>query len=155
MTTTHSSDPVPILAFRRPGASLSAPLGSMVAVMRPAVRIALDLVLVLVFSVIGRASHRETLSPGGILTTAWPFLVAALLASLLACVVLRLSWLREGLLVWFLTVVVGMLLRGVAGGGLAIGFLIVATLVLAAFLIGWRLVWSLVTRHSATVGTAT
>ncbi|MBI4900412.1 MAG: DUF3054 domain-containing protein [Actinobacteria bacterium] len=123
--------------------------------MRPPVRIALDLVLVLVFSVIGRASHGERLSPSGILTTAWPFLVAALVASLLACVVLRLSWLREGLLVWFLTVVLGMLLRGVAGGGLAIGFLVVATLVLAAFLVGWRSVWSVVARRHSAVGTAT
>jgi Protein of unknown function (DUF3054) len=97
--------------------------------MRTSIRIALDLVLVLVFAIIGRASHGEALTPGGILLTGWPFLVGCLLASVLACVVLRLSWLREGLLVWAIT-----------GGSLAIGFLIVATIVLAVFLIGWRMV---------------
>jgi len=108
--------------------------------MRTPIRIALDLVLVVVFVIIGRASHGEALTPGGILLTGWPFLVGCLLGSVLACVVLRLSWLREGLLVWAITVVVGMLLRGITGGSLAIGFLIVATIVLAVFLIGWRMV---------------
>ncbi len=108
--------------------------------MRTPARIIVDLVLVLVFAVVGRASHGEALSLGGILQTGWPFLVACLVASVLACIVLRLSWLREGLLVWAITVVVGMLLRGIAGGGLAMGFLIVATIVLALFLIGWRMV---------------
>jgi hypothetical protein len=66
--------------------------------------------------------------------------VGCLIGTVLASLVLTLSWLREGLLVWSVTVVVGMLLRGIAGGGLAIGFLIVATLVLAVFLIGWRMI---------------
>ncbi len=122
--------------------------------MRPPLRIALDLVLVVVFSVIGRASHGEVLSPAGILLTAWPFLVGGLIGSVLACMVLRLSWFREGVLVWFLTVVLGMLLRGLAGGGLAIGFLIVATVVLAVFLIGWRWVWSRLARRSSPTRTA-
>jgi len=108
--------------------------------MRTSIRIALDLVLVVVFAIIGRASHGEALTLGGILVTGWPFLVGCLLGSVLACVVLRLSWLREGLLAWAITVVVGMLLRGITGGSLAIGFLIVATIVLAVFLIGWRMV---------------
>lgn len=122
--------------------------------MRTAARVASDLVLVLVFSVIGRASHHEPLSASGILLTAWPFLAACLIASLLACVVLRLSWFREGVLVWFLTVLVGMLLRGVTGGGLAIGFLVVATVVLAVFLIGWRWAWSVASRRRTPASTA-
>jgi len=113
---------------------------SIVNVMRTPARIVGDLVLVLVFAVIGRASHGEVLSAGGVLQTGWPFLVACLVGSVLACVVLRLGWLREGLLVWAITVVVGMLLRGITGGGLAVGFLVVATLVLAVFLIGWRMI---------------
>ena len=108
--------------------------------MRTPIRIALDLVLVVVFVIIGRASHGEALTTGGILMTGWPFLVGCLLGSVLACVVLRLSWLMEGLLVLAITVVVGMLLRGITGWILAIGFLIVATIVLAVFLIGWRMV---------------
>ena len=108
--------------------------------MRTSARIALDLVLVAVFAVVGRASHRESLSLSGLVQTGWPFLVGCLIGTVLACRVLRLGWLREGLLVWAVTVVVGLLLRGVSGGGLAIGFLVVATLVLAIFLIGWRMV---------------
>jgi len=108
--------------------------------MRTPARIAIDLVLVVVFAVVGRASHGEALSLGGLLVTGWPFLLGCLIGSVLASVVLRLSWLREGLLVWAITVVLGMLLRGITGGGMAIGFLIVATIVLAVFLIGWRMV---------------
>lgn len=122
--------------------------------MRTAARVVTDLVLVLVFSIIGRASHREALSASGILLTAWPFLAACLLGSLLACVALRLAWFREGLLVWFVTVVVGMLVRGLTGGGLALGFLIVATVVLAVFLIGWRWAWSAFARRRSSVSTA-
>ena len=108
--------------------------------MRTPARIAIDLVLVVVFAVVGRASHGEALSLDGLLVTGWPFLLGCLIGSVLASVVLRLSWLREGLLVWAITVVLGMLLRGITGGGMAIGFLIVATVVLAAFLVGWRMV---------------
>ena len=108
--------------------------------MRTPARIAIDLVLVVVFAVVGRASHGEALSLDGLLVTGWPFLLGCLIGSVLASVVLRLSWPREGLLVWAITVVLGMLLRGITGGGMAIGFLIVATIVLAVFLIGWRMV---------------
>ena len=112
--------------------------------MRTPARIAIDLVLVVVFAVVGRASHGEALSLDGLLVTGWPFLLGCLIGSVLASVVLRLSWLREGLLVWAITVVLGMLLRGITGGGMAIGFLIVATIVLAVFLIGWRMIaWRL------------
>jgi hypothetical protein len=118
--------------------------------MRTPVRIAIDVVLVLVFAVVGRASHGEDLSLVGILQTGWPFLVGCLIGSVLGCLVLRLGWLREGLLVWAITVVVGMLLRGITGGGLAVGFLIVATLVLALFLVGWRMVaWRMAVTRSA------
>jgi hypothetical protein len=113
-------------------------------------RIAIDVVLVLVFAVVGRASHGEDLSLVGVLQTGWPFLLGCLAGSLLGCHVLRLGWLREGLLVWAITVVVGMLLRGITGGGLAVGFLIVATVVLALFLVGWRMVaWRMTVARSA------
>jgi hypothetical protein len=121
--------------------------------MRTPLRIAIDLVLVVVFAVIGRASHGESVSVGGVLVTGWPFLVACLLGSVLACLVLRLAWLREGLLVWVVTLVVGMLLRGIAGGGLAVAFLIVAAVVLAVLLIGWRMVaWRITVAKPADPG---
>jgi hypothetical protein len=118
--------------------------------MRTSIRIALDLVLVVVFAIIGRASHGEALTLGGVLLTGWPFFVGCLLGSVLAGVLLRLPWLYEGLLVWLTTVVLGMFLRGITGGGMAAGFLIVATLVLAFLLIGWRMLAALARRRAAT-----
>ena len=117
--------------------------------MRTSIRIALDLVLVVVFAIIGRASHGEALTLGGVLVTGWPFLVGCLLGSVIAGVLLRLPWLYEGLLVWLTTVVLGMFLRGITGGGMAAGFLIVATLVLAVLLIGWRMLAALARRRAA------
>jgi hypothetical protein len=116
--------------------------------MRTSIRIALDLVLVVVFAIIGRASHGEALTLGGILVTGWPFLVGCLVGSLIAGVLLRLPWLYEGLLVWLTTVVLGMFLRAITGGGMALGFLIVATVVLAVLLIGWRMLAALARRRA-------
>lgn len=116
--------------------------------MRAPVRIVIDLVLVLVFAVIGRASHGEALSLSGIATTAWPFLVGCLVGSLVAVLAMRVTWLTEGLVVWLVTVLVGMVLRSLSGGGMAAGFLVVATVVLAAFLIGWRAIASRLPRRA-------
>jgi hypothetical protein len=115
--------------------------------MRPWMKTCLDLVLVLVFAVIGRASHSEVVTPLGILTTASPFLVAGAIGSVLACLVLRLGWLKEGALVWSTTAVVGLLLRAITGGGMALAFMIVATTTLAVLLVGWRLIASRVARR--------
>jgi hypothetical protein len=116
--------------------------------MRTSIKVALDLVLVVVFSIIGRASHGEALTLSGVLVTGWPFLVGCLLGSVIAGVLLRLPWLYEGLLVWLTTVVLGLFLRGITGGGMAAGFLIVATLVLAFLLIGWRMLAALARRRT-------
>jgi len=117
--------------------------------MRTPARIAIDLVLVVVFAVVGRASHGEALSIDGLLVTGWPFLLGCLVGSLIAGVLLRLPWLYEGLLVWLTTVVLGMFLRAITGGGMALGFLIVATVVLALLLIGWRMLAALARRRAA------
>ncbi|MGV8849883.1 MAG: DUF3054 domain-containing protein [Propionibacteriaceae bacterium] len=114
----------------------------MVTTMRPWTKTLLDLVLVLVFAIIGRASHDEGPTPLGVLTTGWPFLVAGAIGSVLACLVLRLGWLKEGVIVWSTTAVVGLLLRAVTGGGVAVAFMIVATTTLGILLVGWRFVVS-------------
>ena len=87
-----------------------------------------DAVLVLVFAVIGRASHDE--NPAGFLLTAWPFLVALVVGHLLAAGLARrprrpwsLSW---GAIVWIVTVAGGMLLRAATGAGTALPFVLVA-----------------------------
>lgn len=106
-----------------------------------------DVVLVVVFAVIGRASHGEDLSPGGIATTSWPFL-AALVAGWLVTLAWRAPFapLRTGVGIWVVTVAGGMLLRAVSGQGVQVAFVIVAAIVLALFLIGWRAIAALVRR---------
>jgi hypothetical protein len=99
----------------------------------------LDVVLVVLFTVIGRVSHGEGLGFAGVAQTAWPFLVGTLLAWLVFSAWRRpLALVRTGLPVWLLTVIVGMVLRVVSGQGVAVSFVIVATIVLAVFLLGWR-----------------
>lgn len=102
---------------------------------------AVDAIAVLLFAGVGRLSHGEGLSLSGIIDTAMPFLVGVVVAWF---VIDRLEWdpyaAKTGLVVLGGAVVVGMALRAVFGVGIALPFIIVATLVLAAFFQGWRLV---------------
>ncbi|MEV7618711.1 DUF3054 domain-containing protein [Microbacterium sp. NPDC089321] len=110
-----------------------------------------DAVFVLIFAVIGRASHDE--DPLGFLLTAWPFLVALFVGHALAALVParpRRPWsLGWGLVVWIVTLGGGMLLRIASGDTAETPFIIVAALVLAAMLLGWRLIALLVRRYRA------
>lgn len=115
-----------------------------------AAAVTLDVVLVVAFAVIGRASHHDgVLGEGGIglATTAWPFLAALGLGWLVS-----LAWraplapLRSGVPIWLVTVVGGMLLRALSGQGTAVPFIVVATLTLLLMLVGWRAVAPLVRR---------
>jgi hypothetical protein len=106
-----------------------------------------DALLVLLFVLIGRGSHEERFTLVGALTTWWPFLVGLALGWL----VMR-AWRRPtglvlpGIPIWAITVVVGMLLRLVSGQGIQLSFVIVASAVLAVFLLGWRAAAKLVSR---------
>ena len=117
---------------------------------RPALAFAIDVVLVLVFAAVGRASHAESSPVLGALTTAWPFLVG----TLFGWGVVRLRrkrWPLEvgpGITVWFATVLFGMLLRLASGQGTALPFVAVAALTLAVLLVGWRAVAALGTGPS-------
>jgi hypothetical protein len=105
-----------------------------------------DLVLVVAFVLIGRASHNE--GPWGTLVTLWPFVTGLAIGWIGARAwrsPLRLRW--TGLTVWAATVIIGMLLRAVSGQGVQLGFVIVTTVVLAAFLLGWRGIAQLVLRR--------
>ena len=104
-----------------------------------------DLVLVLVFVLIGRGSHEEGFTLLGTVNTAWPF-VAGLALGWLVSRAWRdpLSIRRAALPVWASTVVIGVLLRAVSGQGVAVSFVIVTLLVLAAFLFGWRAIARLI-----------
>ncbi|MCX7521726.1 DUF3054 domain-containing protein [Microbacterium sp. STN6] len=107
----------------------------------------IDLVAVLVFVLIGRASHGEQLDAGGILTTFWPFAVGLAIGWAAAQAwrhPLRLP--LPGVPIWLITLVGGMMFRVLSGQGTALPFVIVATIALAILLIGWRVGAMLVTR---------
>lgn len=104
---------------------------------RPLVAFAVDLALVTVFVVVGRASHREDRS--AFVVTLWPF-AAGLVASWAAARAWRRpsAVVRTGLPVWIGTVLAGMLLRAASGQGVQVAFVVVTSIVLGAFLTGWR-----------------
>ena len=113
-----------------------------------AATVGIDLFAVIVFVLIGRASHGEGVL--GILVTLWPFTVGLLVGHVLALVLGQretraVRW--AGVIVWVSTVVVGMVLRAVSGQGVQLSFVIVTVIVLAVLLLGWRLVAWLIARR--------
>jgi hypothetical protein len=98
-----------------------------------------DVACVVVFCTIGRRSHAEGITLGGVAETAWPFLTGTAAGWLAAR-----AWRQPtavaptGLAVWISTVVVGMLLRKLTSQGTALSFVVVASVVTAVLLIGWR-----------------
>jgi hypothetical protein len=109
---------------------------------------AADLVLVLIFVLIGRGSHDEGFSIVGSLNTAWPF-VAGLAIGWFATRAWRSprGVTHPGVLIWASTALVGVALRAISGQGVAVSFVIVTAVVLAVFLLGWRLIAALVARR--------
>src|SRR3954447_4354769 len=108
---------------------------------RPAAALLADLACVLLFATVGRRSHAEGITIAGIAETAWPFLAGTAVGWL----AIR-GWRRPttlaptGLVVWVCTVAVGMLLRKATSAGTAVSFVVVASLVTAILLLGWRAV---------------
>ncbi|HEY6740993.1 MAG TPA: DUF3054 domain-containing protein [Lapillicoccus sp.] len=104
------------------------------------VAVALDVALVVLFAAVGRASHEEGDALRGVLLTAWPFVAGAVVGWVLVRLLSH-RWpvdVGPGISVVLCTVLVGMLLRVVTGQGTAPTFVLVATLVLAVLLLGWR-----------------
>lgn len=133
-TPASSSSP----ASGSPAAKTSA---TVPAALRPVVvAAALDVTCVLVFAAIGRASHHESaLALSGFARTAWPFL-----SGLAIGWGATRAWRRpvaitpSGLVIWFAAIAGGMSLRAVSGQGVAVSFVIVASIFLGLFLLGWR-----------------
>jgi hypothetical protein len=116
-----------------------------------------DACCVLVFVIIGRASHTKGESLGGIASTAWPFLAGLAIGWLATLALTRdrplpgsarpgtgASWrpaalAPAGLIAWLATVALGMTFRVVGGQGTAVAFIVVALAFLGLFLLGWRL----------------
>ncbi|WP_237762674.1 DUF3054 domain-containing protein [Arthrobacter sp. ERGS1:01] len=112
--------------------------------------VVMDIVLVVIFAVSGRSSHHESLSVGGVFTTAWPFL-----AALAAGWLITRNWRApvrlwpNGVCIWLITVAGGMALRILSGETAALPFVAVTIVVLALFLLGSRMIATLVTRRTA------
>lgn len=112
--------------------------------------ILLDLIAVILFTVIGRSSHNRDTSLLGFWITLWPFLAGAAIGWFLSR-----NWRApmsiwpNGVVIWLSTIVFGMALRWLTGGGVAFTFVLVATAATGLFLIGWRFVAQLVIRARA------
>ncbi len=108
-----------------------------------------DAALVVLFAAIGRRSHAESGAVLGVLLTAWPFLAGTVAGWVVAVAWRRRAPLgvRDGIPVWVCAVAVGMLLRVATGAGTAFSFVVVATVVLGGFLLGWRALAALVRRR--------
>ena len=113
----------------------------------------LDCCCVLVFVIIGRASHTKGESLAGIASTAWPFL-AGLAGGWLAARAWRrpLALWPAGVGAWLGTVTLGMVLRVVSGQGTAVAFIVVALAVLGLFMLGWRLLALVLARRRRPAG---
>ncbi len=110
-----------------------------------AAALVVDSVLVVIFAIAGRGHHSEHLDAAGVWATAWPFLSGLLTAWFVARAWRHPLALRPtGVLIWAVTLAVGMLLRLASGYGTALAFVIVATITLALLLVGWRAVAALI-----------
>jgi hypothetical protein len=99
----------------------------------------LDTFAVVLFVAIGRREHERDSAIAGLIGTAAPFLIALVIAWLVLRAWRRPVDLRTGVGIWAIVVVGGMVLRNlVFGDGTAASFVIVATLFLALFIVGWR-----------------
>jgi hypothetical protein len=107
--------------------------------MRAALAVLADVLVVLAFVVIGRASHHDGESLAGVASTAWPFL-AGLAAGELASRAWRRPFavIPTGIGVWLATVAGGQVLRIISGQGTEFAFVVVSAAFLGLFLLGWR-----------------
>lgn len=111
--------------------------------------IGLDVFVVVLFVAIGRRNHDEEPGLLGVLETAAPFLIGLAAAWLIMRAWRRPTSVIVGLGVWPLTVLIGMNVRRlVFDEGTATSFVLVATVFLGAFLIGWRATWRVAERRT-------
>lgn len=138
--------------MRRPSPVTQETAGSEGAEIHPAgghlLWLAADLLLVLAFAIAGRRTHEHGLSIGGVLETAWPFLVAyAIAAGLTRAWTSPAALWPTGIVLWLGTVAGGLALRAASGGGVAPSFQLVTVVVLGVFLILPRVVARLTDRR--------
>jgi hypothetical protein len=100
-----------------------------------------DVVVLVVFVLVGRRSHHEDAGLAGFLRVVWPFAVALVVAwAVTTSWRAPLAWTRA-VGVWLLTVALGMTLRIVAQDReLKLAFTIVTLVFLGVGMLGWRAV---------------
>ncbi|WP_120005321.1 DUF3054 domain-containing protein [Nesterenkonia muleiensis] len=108
---------------------------------RSAACLAADIVLVVLFAVLGNISHDSGLGPSDIWTTAWPFVLGVVLGWWITF-----SWRSpdqlwpSGVFLVLFTVAWGMMMRHFfTDGGVEVPFVLVATASLTVLLLGRRL----------------
>ena len=111
----------------------------------------IDAILVIIFCEIGRRTHEEANALAGLAKTSWPFLTGLVIGWAATFALYRDKFnavllVPTGVVVWLGAVVIGMILRVLSGQGTQFSFIVVATLVLGAFLLGWRALAPLVVR---------
>ncbi len=151
--TNPTSDPTASSAEHAPGTRTGPEIGdgSPHAHRTPWAALGLDAALVVLFAGLGRLSHEQGVTFGGLVVSAAPFLAGTFVGW---AVLLWRGWarpasVRGGTVVWLSTVVIGMLVRTVAGTGTAFTFILVALVVNALFLLGWRALGRLLVSRGA------
>jgi uncharacterized membrane protein (GlpM family) len=110
--------------------------------------VGLDTFAVVLFVAVGRREHERDATIAGLIDTAAPFLVALGAAWLVLRAWRRPTDVRTGLGIWAIVLSAGMVLRNVVfGDGTATSFVIVATLFLAVFIVGWRAAFTVIDRR--------
>ena len=116
---------------------------------RTPLALGLDTFSVVLFVAIGRREHEQDSAISGLLHSVAPFLIALVVAWLVLRVWIRPTDRLTGVGVWAIVVAGGMLLRNlVFDDGTATSFIIVATLFLGLFIVGWRLAFGLIQRRN-------
>ena len=103
--------------------------------------LALDIFSVLLFVAVGRRNHDESAGISGVVEVALPFLIALISGWLITRAWRSPQALSTGVVIWLVTVVLGLGLRNfLFDRGTATPFIVVATLVLGVLLVGRRLI---------------
>lgn len=120
---------------------------------KPALPIALDVIAIALFALFARMAHQSEEMPfnfAGWVSTLWPFLIGVVLSWVL---ILARRWdgarlVPAGVSAWILTVVVGLVIWSVRNGAVPHwSFIMVATLMSALLMLGWRASAKLVRRR--------
>lgn len=103
-----------------------------------------DAVAVLVFAILARLAHNTDADPftvGNVLNTYWPFLIGSLIGGAVMFTAGRdlRRVVPSGIVVWIVTVVVGLGIWGIRNGAVPHwSFILVATVMSGIVLLGWR-----------------